>query len=128
MERQPSEDEICSTAIFCGVGESFLRVIVPRTPSRCCSGSTRIFKSYFEKVRASRSRENEFAAAAKNKQRKHSRALRNFISHPRRPFFFYPLPASAAQFHTSPPLPRPTHSAKALSPALESKPENRISS
>src|SRR5258708_15115833 len=86
MERQSSEEEICRTAIFCGVGESFRRVIFPRTASRCCSGSTRTFRSYFAKVKASRSREKAFAPEAQRKHRMHSR--RNFMFYPTMPLSF----------------------------------------
>src|ERR1039458_6060371 len=129
MERQVSEDEICSTAIFCGVGESFRRVMVPRTPSLCCSGSTRTFKSYFVNVNASRSSEKAFTTEAQRAQRKQKLRPHNFISHSRTLLCFARgfARVSAAQFHTSRPLPRPTRSTKELCPASESKPESRTS-
>src|SRR5580693_8422672 len=103
MERQSSEEEICSTAIFCGACESFLNVIVPRTPSRCRSGSTRASKSYLVKVNASRSRENAVTAAVQKIQRRQTRRLRNFISHPAMLLSRAPGLArvSAGRFHTS---------------------------
>src|SRR5271170_2125194 len=130
MERQSSEEEICSTAIFCGACESFLRVIVPRTPSRCRLGSTRASRSYFVKVNASRSRENAVTAALQKIQRRQQRSLCNFISLPATLLSRVPYlaRASAGRFHTSQQPLRPTRSAKELCPASESTPENRTSS
>src|SRR3954466_3835564 len=56
MDLQLSVEEICNERLLWGDPESLRKLILPRTPSRCCSGSTRTFKSYLVKVNASRSR------------------------------------------------------------------------
>src|SRR6185437_1218109 len=114
MDLQLSEDEICSDKLFCAIAESLRKLILPRTPSRCCSGSTRTFKSYLVKVKASRSR------ALAHKQ--------PTITNAKQANFIIPTSSAAAsRFQKAPPRPQRIHSATAPAPASESKPGNRIS-
>src|ERR1700694_5763089 len=113
MDRQLSDEEICSERLLCGASESFLKAIFPRTPSRYCSGSTRRFKSYLVKVNAVRSR-----AWTQIEHHTTQTTQRNLIT---------ASSAAASQFQKARLRPQLKHSVTALVPALESKPENRIS-
>src|SRR3954464_8653608 len=113
MDLQLSAEEICNDRLLCGDPESLRKLILPRTPSRCWSGSTRTFKSYLVKVNASRSR-----ACAHSALQTTQTIHLNFI----------PTSSGAAsQFQTAPRPPSLKHSVTALAPASESKPGNRIS-
>src|ERR1700727_12679 len=79
IDFQSSDDEICSTAIFCGVAESLRSVIWPRTPNRCWSGSTWMLRSKLLNVNASRSSAKAFAAKTHNTQSKPALAQRILI-------------------------------------------------
>src|SRR5690242_3925207 len=100
MERQVRVEEISRTTFFCGLDESLRRVIVPRAPSRCCSGSSRTSRAYLVKLKASRSRAEAFASEPSKTQSTH----RNFIPDPA-PFSF----VAAARFHREQPRPLRTH-------------------
>src|SRR5438067_13284481 len=115
MDLQLSVEEICNERLLWGDPESLRKLILPRTPSRCCSGSTRTLRSYLAKVNASRSR------ARAHRETHTTRATHaNFI--------FIPTSSGAAsQFQIAPRPPPPKHSAMALAPASEWKPGNRIS-
>src|SRR5215471_18631970 len=123
IDRQSSDDDTCSTAIFWGAFVSLRSVIFPRAPSRCCSGSICRLRSYFVIENASRSREKQELAPqrtqrAQSKQKKIVRG--NFI--------LFPMgPASrgvVSPSHTTPPRPQPTHLATAPSLASGSTPES----
>src|SRR4051812_38155416 len=113
IDLQLSAEEICNDRLPCGDPESLRKLILPRTPSRCWSGSTRTFKSYLVKVNASRSR-----ACAHSALQTTQTIHLNFIP---------TSSAAASQFQTAPPPRRPKHSATAPARASESKPENRTS-
>src|SRR6266436_7881666 len=115
MESQCSVEETCSDRFFCGESESFLRVIFPRTPSRCCSGSTLAPSSYLVNVNASRSSARQLTTEAQKTQR----TQKNFT--PVSPLFYvaFALPLQRAQH----PLP-PRRSTTELFLASESRPGN----
>src|SRR6266446_5782535 len=115
MESQCSVEETCSDRFFCGESESFLRVIFPRTPSRCYSGSTLAPSSYLVNVNASRSSARQLTTEAQKTQR----TQKNFT--PVSPLFYvaFALPLQRAQH----PLP-PRRSTTELFLASESRPGN----
>src|SRR5579872_1794109 len=113
MELQLRVEEICNEKLRCGAAESLRRLISPRAPSRCCSGSMRTFKSYLVKVNASRS-----SATAHNELQTTHRTHRSFIP---------TSSAAASQFRIAPRLPQPKHLMTAPALASESKPGNRTS-
>src|SRR3954471_5506209 len=115
MDLQLSVEEICNERLLWGDPESLRKLILPRTPSRFCSGSARTFKSYLVKVNASRSR-----APA------HWETHTTRATHAK--FIFIPTSSGAAsQFQIAPRPPPPKHSAMAPVPASEWRPGNRIS-
>src|SRR5579859_6920681 len=114
MELQLRVEEICSEGLLCAIAESLRRVIFPRTPIRCCSGSKRTLKSYLVKVNASRS-----IAWSHSEPNTTSAAQANFI--------FIPTSSAAVlRFQIAQLQPLPKHSATALAQASGSKPGNRI--
>src|SRR5438132_2963975 len=113
MDLQLSVEETCNERLLWGDPESLRKLTFPRTPSRCCSGSTRTFKSYLVKVNASRSR-----ACAHSALQTTQTIHLNFIP---------TSSAAASRFQTAPRRPQPKHLMKAPAPASELKPGNRIS-
>src|SRR6266404_1833728 len=117
MELQFRVEEICNAAFFWGESESFLTVILPRTPNRCCSGSMRTSRSYFVNVKASRSRANTDKDVHTRK-----RIAKNFISGS-----MLPSLAFAARSRKAPRQQQLKHSGMELCPAWEWRQENHTS-
>jgi len=82
IELQFREDEICSTAIFCGVGESFLRVMVPRPPKPLLFGFNADIQVVLGKTKSFAVESKGVHHKAQRTQRKQRTRLRNFIEHP----------------------------------------------
>src|SRR5260370_27079802 len=117
MELQFSVEEICNAAFFWGESESFLSVTLPRTPNRCCSGSTRTSRSYFVNVKDSRSRADTYSEVQTRK-----RIAKNFISGS-----MLPSLAFAARSHKGPRQRQLKRSGIELCRAWEWIQENHIS-
>src|ERR1043165_472900 len=80
MERHVRLEEICK-AMFCwGTSESLRIVMVPRTPTRCWSGSRRICRSYLVNVNASRSRARLETLRPQSKQRTQNKFMQIFAA------------------------------------------------